>query len=161
MTDFDVLYQQYNNLVKYQLNEALNDDYNYEDILQDVWVKIYRNLHKYKGSFPKWSYSIIRSIVIDNYRRQTAQKRMQIDINTDNYDYLYDIRYNIFLDSLSALSDMQKSIILQRLQGRTFNEISTQLNTTTNTCQSQYYNIIKAIKHHIERNPNIKKEAFL
>jgi RNA polymerase sigma factor (sigma-70 family) len=161
MTDFDVLYKQYNNLVKYQLNEALNDNYNFDDILQDVWVKIYRNLHKYKGSFPKWSYSIIRSILIDKHRRQTAKKRMQIYIESDIYDYLYDIRYNIFLDSLSALSDMQKTIILHRLKGRTFNEISTQLNTTTNTCQGQYYNSIKYIKHHIEKNPNIKKEAFL
>lgn len=43
-----------------------------DDITQDVFVKVWRNLKKYnmKYSFKTWIYSIARNTVIDNFRKR-------------------------------------------------------------------------------------------
>jgi len=162
MTSFDKLYHDNKLLVRSQLQKALNDTAYFYDLEQDIWLKIWRNLDKYKGqSFGKWSYSIIRAIVIDDYRRAHAVKRMQIHINTDNYDYLYVKRYNLLEQILPLLQPLQQKVILLKLKGLTFKEISTLLNTKHNTCIGSYWKGINNIKRHIEKNPHFKKEVIL
>lgn len=161
MTNFDKLYYDNKILVRSQLNNALNDKSYFYDIEQDVWIKIWRNIDKYNGeSFAKWSYSIIRAIVIDNHRRATATKRMQIDIKEQDYDYLYDIRYNKVIDILPLIPTLQQKVILLKIKGLKFKEISTLLNTNINTCIGSYRYGINNIKRHIEKSQDIKKEII-
>jgi RNA polymerase sigma-70 factor (ECF subfamily) len=147
---FNDLYTQYGNLVKYQLNEALNDPTDFEDLLQEVWIKIHRNLDKYVGdSFAKWSYSIVRTLCIDYYRRKTAQKRQPCEIPVDDYDDLYDMRYEMVGQSLGCLSDVQQRIILLKIWGLTFGEISKKLKLNFSFTQSSYYSALRTLKKHI------------
>jgi RNA polymerase sigma-70 factor (ECF subfamily) len=50
------------------------------DVLQDVWIKVFRGIHKLKnpGSLRSWLYSITHGIAVDrirkNYSREQAEK---------------------------------------------------------------------------------------
>jgi RNA polymerase sigma-70 factor (ECF subfamily) len=150
MDSFNDIYIQYGNLVKYQLNEALNDPCDFDDLLQEVWIKIHRNLHKYRGdSFPKWSYSIVRTLCIDYYRRKTAQKRQPCEIPVNEYDDLYDMRYEMVGQSLECLSDVQQRIILLRIWGLTFHDISKKLSLNFSFTQSSYYIALRTLRRRL------------
>ena len=150
MYSFNDIYIQYGRLVKYQLNEALNDDCDFDDLLQEVWIKIHRNLHKYRGdSFAKWSYSIVRTLCIDYHRRKTAQKRQPCEIPVDDYDLLYDMRYEMVGQSLGCLSEIQQRIVLLRISGLTFGDISKKLSLNFSFTQSSYYGALRTLRRHL------------
>ncbi len=54
------------------------------DVLQDMWIKVFRGIHKLKdpGSLRSWLYSITHGIAVDrirkNYSREQAE-RLQIE----------------------------------------------------------------------------------
>ena len=49
-----------------------------EDITQEVFIKVYRFLHKHnRGKFTTWLYSITLNVVRDLYRHEKRQKRKE------------------------------------------------------------------------------------
>jgi len=60
-----------------------NDPTDAEDITQDVFIKVYRNLSSFdatKGSFQTWITTLTRNMLVDNYRRT------KLDRATDSID---------------------------------------------------------------------------
>jgi RNA polymerase sigma-70 factor (ECF subfamily) len=56
-----------------------------EDLTQDVFVKVFRNLNNYKpetGSFVTWLMSVSRNLLIDHYR-QSRDERVTISASAD------------------------------------------------------------------------------
>src|SRR5438093_12185700 len=56
-----------------------------EDLTQDVFVKVFRNLNNYKpetGSFVTWLMSVSRNLLIDHYR-QSKDERVTISASGD------------------------------------------------------------------------------
>jgi RNA polymerase sigma-70 factor (ECF subfamily) len=56
-----------------------------EDLTQDVFVKVFRNLNNYKpetGSFVTWLMSVSRNLLIDHYR-QTKDERITVSASAD------------------------------------------------------------------------------
>ena len=49
-----------------------------EDILQDAFIKMYKNLNSFdpKWKFSSWSYRIVRHEVIDNFRKKKARPQI-------------------------------------------------------------------------------------
>jgi len=68
---FEELFELYQPRLKYfvrRLNGTGADD----DILQDIWVKVFRKIHKLKDirSFPIWLYRIARNEIYSRFRRK-------------------------------------------------------------------------------------------
>src|SRR5882724_12365754 len=56
-----------------------------EDLTQDVFVKVFRNLNNYKpetGSFVTWLMSVSRNLLIDHYR-QSKDERATVSASGD------------------------------------------------------------------------------
>jgi RNA polymerase sigma-70 factor (ECF subfamily) len=56
-----------------------------EDLTQDVFVKVFRNLNNYKpetGSFVTWLMSVSRNLLIDHYR-QSKDERLTVSTSAD------------------------------------------------------------------------------
>ena len=54
-----------------------NDATEAEDITQDVFLKVYRNLNSFdtsKGSFQTWITTLTRNLLVDNYRRTRLER---------------------------------------------------------------------------------------
>ena len=54
-----------------------NDATDAEDITQDVFLKVYRNLNSFdtaKGSFQTWITTLTRNLLVDNYRRTRLER---------------------------------------------------------------------------------------
>lgn len=81
----------------YRLTAATKEDA--EDILQEVFIKVYKNLNSYdhKLKFSSWTYRITHNEVISNWRKVKARPEV---INSDKTDFI--------LDKITANLDIEK-----------------------------------------------------
>jgi len=116
----------------------LNED-DAQDILQEVFIKVYNNLNNFDSSlkFSSWIYRITHNSVISNFRKLKA--RPQKILWDDNEDFIKNIasEFNlekeidgkldreIILQILDKLDFKYKEVLeLKFLEDKTYNEIS-------------------------------------
>lgn len=73
---FGILIERYENKLRRYVHRLTNiSDTDADDILQEVFIKAYRNLHNVDsaGSFSAWIYRITRNTVISEFRKKKAR----------------------------------------------------------------------------------------
>lgn len=127
-----------------------------EDITQDVFLKVWKNLDRYdpKQDFKAWLFTIARRTTIDWLRKRQPvlfSSLGQIDHEDNFADYLIDSEplpmelferaelTKILTDALDQLSLDQRTVILLHLeQDLTFDAIASIVDRPLNTVKSQY-----------------------
>ena len=132
-----------------------------EDITQDVFIKVYRNLASFdadKGSFGTWITTLTRNLLVDNYRRTRADRVTDsIDVSTSGEDdgptmseRLADNRPNqeqrfaglelkarIQQALLKVSPDLREAVILRDLEDMDYKEIALVLKIPEGTVKSR------------------------
>lgn len=69
---FEELFEMYQPRLKYFVRRLDIGGSNIDDILQDIWLSVYKKIHKLKDarSFGVWLYRIARNKVYDGFRRK-------------------------------------------------------------------------------------------
>lgn len=69
---FEELFEIYQPRLKYFLRRLDTGDANIDDTLQDIWLTVFKKIHKLKDvqSFAVWLYRIARNEVYDGFRRK-------------------------------------------------------------------------------------------
>ncbi len=126
------------NRYAYDLSEA-------EDILQEGFIKVFTQLHKYlhKGSLEGWVRRIMVNTAIDHVRRE-RKFRFQQDLDTletkemaeENWDHLeHEDLFNI----IQELPDGYRIIFnMYAIEGYAHKDIAAQLGIKASTSRSQY-----------------------
>jgi len=74
--DFKLIIDKYKNKLFWYIRRLSNvDEEEIEDLLQEIFIKVYRNLNSYKQDlkFSSWLYRIARNEVISNHRKLKAR----------------------------------------------------------------------------------------
>ncbi|WDV46855.1 RNA polymerase sigma factor [Clostridiaceae bacterium M8S5] len=135
------IYTQYKDLVYYYINIKLKNSAIAEEITQEVFLKVYKSIHSYRGeaSIKNWILSITRNEIVSYLRKHEKFKTSQytdsydkVNNNRDENPELYiddreDTRY-IFeiLDKLNE--DQKNAIILHDIKQLSYKEIADRLN---------------------------------
>jgi RNA polymerase sigma-70 factor (ECF subfamily) len=117
-----------------------------EDILQEGFIKLYRNLDKFRGegSFEGWVRRIFVNTAIEHIRKQ---KLTNTDINEQVENSYRDSSENALdklfqkdlLNTTGVLSDGYKTVFsMYAVEGFSHKEIATQLGITESTSKSQF-----------------------
>jgi len=142
-----------------------NDPTDAEDITQDVFIKVYRNLSSFdatKGSFQTWITTLTRNMLVDNYRRtrlDRATDSLDATLSSDPYgdqsgptmaDRLADPRQNqeqsfaglelkaTIQQALKKLSpELREAVILRDLEDMDYKEIAIVLKIPEGTVKSR------------------------
>lgn len=132
-----------------------------EDILQEVYLKIYRNLFGFdtKKKFSSWAYRIAHNETI-NYLKKHSKIKISLDeLNRDILDEKIDLEQN--LDQKFLAKEMEKYLnllnikyreilILYYFEEKSYEEISEILRLPKNTVGTYIYrakkNLIKELK---------------
>lgn len=135
-TAFNELLQRYKNLVYSVTLRMVNDKEEANDLAQEIFIKIYRNLEKYHPEyrFSTWVIKVATNHVID-FRRKRRQDTISIDEvgdtlaagHTDSPEaaYIAKEQRQILHDLIDDLPDMYKiPIVLYHQQGLSYTEIS-------------------------------------
>ena len=69
---FEVLFEVYQPRLKYYVRRLDSGGVNVDDILQNIWLTVFKKIHKLKDarSFAVWLYRIARNKVYDGFRRK-------------------------------------------------------------------------------------------
>ena len=122
-----------------------------EDILHDVYIKIFENAEMYQSSGKPmaWILTITRNLSLMKIRKEKHHEDIDELIETialkSNMD---DIENKILIDTVfKHISDEERNIlILHVLSGYKFNEISKFLALPLSTALSKYHRVIKKMK---------------
>lgn len=138
---------------------------NTPDIIQEIFIKVWKNLHKFneeKASFKTWIFTIAKNTVTDFLRRKKSFLFSDIREEDENDSFAESIPDTGLLpdEALQKLQDSdllnkllekipvhQKTILILHYQeDMTFDEISKVLEKPLNTVKSHHYRAIVALR---------------
>src|SRR5438477_212335 len=124
-----------------------------EELAQEIFLKIFENLHRYDGSFPltAWIASLSRNLCIDRYRRKKREKSFRF-VTDDAVapmlrskddpaaDALKNERTKILFSALAEIpEDLAEILVLRDLDGLAYEEIGLALELPDGTVKSRLF----------------------
>ena len=152
---FEDIIAKYEKRVFGVIYNMLKNDNDIEDIAQDVFIKVYRNIDKFKGnsSLYTWIYRITTNMCLDYMKKNKSMiyidEKVQlddseVDLQLTSKEKLQDELYeekemNQKLNkAIDKLPDKQKAmIVLRDIKGLSYDEISEILEIKLGTVKSQ------------------------
>jgi len=149
------------------------------DLMQEVFVGVYRNLHRFRGDarFSSWLFRIAHNKAVDMSRRQRLVSIKNIRGRSDeelaDYDNMPD---ETAADPQQQLLDqeansqiatcLQKLTLDQRLlvelkinQSMTFEEIAEMQDISANTAKTRFYTALRKLKESMEKGHDLPEIA--
>src|ERR1700693_253596 len=134
-----------------------------EDLTQEIFLKIFENLHRYDGSFPlvAWIVSLSRNLCIDRYRRRKREKSFRF-VSDDAVlpmltsqddpaaDALQKERTKILFSALAEIpEDLAEILVLRDLEGLAYDEIRRALSLPGGTHKARLFRAGAEVARHI------------
>jgi RNA polymerase sigma factor (sigma-70 family) len=144
-----------------------------EDVLQDVCIKIWKNISKYKigsGTFKSLAFTIARNTTIDHLRKKKMLVVSDFD-TVDGKNYLMDTvsdpetipevliekaeQKNTITKIMENLSIEEREILTLHYQEEmTFEEIGKIMEKSLNTVKSKHRRAVFKLKNYLEKSNN-------
>ncbi len=162
MEGFEMLVKKYQNRVINIANSLSRHASDAEDIAQEAFLKVYRNLNDFRNQakFSSWLYRITVNTAYDhlrkNKRRNASLDEMdysRIPDNKDSVDVLAQETLRQALDKIPF--DFRSTLILKEIEGLSYEEIAQSLKIRLGTVESRIFRARGMLK-----NLLAKKEAI-
>lgn len=114
---FTTLYNKYHDRLEIKIRQSINEKDTANDIIQEVFTKVFKNIDRYNpsiGSVSNWIYNITRTTIIDIYRSRKNFKPIpftELSVEDDNNDNVFEFEvpvYEIPLTNLLLQESMDK-----------------------------------------------------
>ncbi len=129
------------------------------DLMQEVFVSVFRSLPKYtgQGTFRSWLFSIAHFRCVEFYRKKKGFvdiddiPEMECDEHDPERRFFHHEDNNQLKQAMLRLSIDQRSVVeLKFFEQFTFDEISDQLGISSNTVKSRLYAALEKLKPLLE-----------
>ncbi|KPM46736.1 RNA polymerase sigma factor [Jiulongibacter sediminis] len=154
---FDYLLSNYSYSIKAIIAGYLKNEQDQEDLLQEVWLKIWKGIHKYnehKAGLYCWMATIARNLCIDTLRKfKTRKVEGKRELETlENTSYFSTMQRDELIGVEELLGDMkEKELPVAKLfffEGYTHNEISEELDIPVGTSKSRLRSGLNSIRRY-------------
>ena len=161
--DFNKIINDNKNNVK-NIIRLITKEYN-EDLEQEVYIKAWKNLHKYneQGKFKSWINVIAKNISKDylksktiKYETKTANDDLTFETIKDNkltpeQTFISKQRQKRITKAINDLKPKFKEVIVMfEIEGKSYEEISKKLNCPVGTIKSRIYNAKKELYENLK-----------
>ncbi|ATV71127.1 MAG: RNA polymerase sigma factor [Fusobacterium sp.] len=143
--DFDNIYEEYFDRVYYKVLSVVKNDDDAEDICQETFISVYKNLSKFReeSNIYTWIYRIAINKTYDFFKK----RKIEFEINDDVLSLPEDVNFDtkvILQEKLKLISDKEREIvILKDIYGYKLKEIAEMKNMNLSTVKSVYYKALK------------------
>ena len=143
--DFDNIYEEYFDRVYYKVLSVVKNDDDAEDICQETFISVYKNLSKFReeSDIYTWIYRIAINKTYDFFKK----RKIEFEINDDVLSLPEDVNFDtkvILQEKLKLISDKEREIvILKDIYGYKLKEIAEMKNMNLSTVKSVYYKALK------------------
>jgi RNA polymerase sigma-70 factor (ECF subfamily) len=169
MEAFEALFRQHKELVLKTAMLITNNAEEAEDVLQEVFMNIWRKRHTFdntKGKFTTWLYRITINQSINRYRRK---KPVIVSIDETSCDpssrFTQDLpeealeinwEYKRLLEAIDLLDNNHRLVLILRyINDLSIKEIAEVLDIPVGTVKSRTHNALKALHRQMEEVKNI------
>lgn len=155
---FTLLYDMYSKSMYGVIFNLINDKEESEDILQEVFVKIWKNIDSYneeKGRFFTWILNIARNTAIDKLRSKGHNNNLK-NLSSDNFVHIIDQNVSATnkIDAIGIREFVKKLkpkcirlLDLLFFKGYTHQEASDELEIPLGTVKTQNRNCINELRN--------------
>ena len=150
---FEELMNSYDGMIRKHLQQ-LSGTTDIEDLKQEVFLKIFRNMHKFKGEsyFYTWMYRITLNVFFDSAKkRRRADGRLEKlqndfvdasvvrrDIEDPYHAYFEQMTQDLLAEAIQELPKIFSEVMAMReLEGLSYEEISDRVGVSTGTVRSR------------------------
>ena len=115
---FKILVDRYSERLMHYLYGFLGDTRHCEDLLQETFLRVYRNRHSYQriAKFSTWLYTIAGNLARSEYRKRKRRRMYSIQsVNRDNEEYEMAIPDETFAPDKYTESTLQDQYIQKAL----------------------------------------------
>ena len=143
--DFDNIYEEYFDRVYYKVLSVVKNDDDAEDICQETFISVYKNLSKFReeSNIYTWIYRIAINKTYDFLKK----RKVEFEINDDVLSLPEDVNFDtkvILQEKLKLISEKEREIvILKDIYGYKLKEIAEIKNMNLSTVKSVYYKALK------------------
>ena len=143
--DFDNIYEEYFDRVYYKVLSVVKNDDDAEDICQETFISVYKNLSKFReeSNIYTWIYRIAINKTYDFFKK----RKLEFEINDEVLSLPEDINFDtkvILEEKLKLISEKEREIvILKDIFGYKLKEIAEIKNMNLSTVKSVYYKALK------------------
>ena len=83
---FDLIVEHMSRKFYYTVFKTLNDEYETQDVVQEIWIRIARNIGSLKDpeAFKKWSYNIVHTVLMDYLKSMKVRDKYNTDLGLDD-----------------------------------------------------------------------------
>lgn len=146
-TAFQILVKRHKEKVRNIIYITMNNSALVDDIAQDVFITVYRNLKhfRYESQFTTWLYRITVNRCKDYLRKMIVRKIFSpIEESSELSEYSIPVENNdisrIVMDAISKLPvKLRMPLILKDIEGFSYQEISESLNCEMGTVKSRIF----------------------
>lgn len=143
---YQELVETYTTTFHYLASQYIKNKEDVKDCVQDIFLKIYQNIHKFNDAevcFKPWIITLAKNQVIDIYRRLEKNRERIIyddDIINNAKDYTTDIITNIFLEELQDFigNENYELLVYHLVTKMTFEEMGILYDEPKHTIRRRY-----------------------
>lgn len=156
----EALYEKYERLLFSFAHRFTNNDRLSEEVIQEVWMKIWNgrvDFNTDKGKFSSWILTITRNAALDCLRREKRQPTIEVEERDGGFDEPVERTVieretaSEVRDAVSELKpDQQELIELVYFKGLTQQQISEQLNLPLGTVKTRIRSAIQSLRKIID-----------
>jgi RNA polymerase sigma-70 factor (family 1) len=170
---FTILFKHYQpKLYLYLLPFTDASNYNPEEIIQDIFIKIWLKRETFIGiqSFEYYLYRMARNRLLDFYRKEKSRQKNETlfvqrsdsqDNRTEN-EFKFKEYHGIALKAINLLPERRKRIFeLSTQQDLSLDDIAFQLNLSRDVIKKQLYLANRFIREYIRRHGGIPLSILL
>ncbi len=146
--DFDQIYDEYFDRIYYKVLSSVKNSEDAEDITQEVFVSVYKNLEKFRADSKiyTWIYRIAINKIYDFFRK----RKIELELNEEilNIEDGSDLNNSMIIEeNLKRLTKEEKEILLLKdVYGYKLREISDMKDRNISTIKSIYYKALRSLE---------------
>ena len=162
-TSFNELVRRYQEKIYWIARRFVNDHDQADDIVQEVFVKVYSALKKFRGesSFYTWLYRITVNVALNALRKQRVRDFIRIDEyfeKADDENEQPDVLFEkeeeqkLIEEAIAKLPEKQKAVFILRYHEElSYEEIALILKTSVGGLKANYFHAAKKIGEYVSR----------
>ena len=164
---FSELIDKYEKMVYNLAYRVFNNTSDAEDITQEVFIKVYKNIYKCEGkqSIKTWIYTVAYNTCIDEIRKRKGKNNISLDMDLEGEEDNFSLEIasneptpeNVLIQkeglleieqAINSLNEINKSLIFLRdIKGFSYNEISEIMGLNIGTVKSRLNRARNALKN--------------
>ena len=156
---FEQLFELYQPRLKYYVKRLNSSGGETEDILQDIWVTVFRKICKLKdnSSFPVWLYRIARNEVFARFRQnekfvELPEESEHPEYNNDNHEFSVEDAQRLH-NALNKIQPYHREVLtLSFIEQMTYEQIAEVVGCNIGTVRSRIFYAKQSLRKEMDSN---------